>query len=260
ASSLYLAADANGYQCVLSDPGPSSPFVTIYAFINSETSATAVAFSLSVPAASGLYFLGDSSPYTVTGSSPTGALIQFGSCLTSQVMVMEMRYLRISSPTPCTRIVPGPHPQLGAYRIDCSLSEAPFEYAGLLYAGTEGCAGPIPATNPTPSNGSSDVSLTPSLSWDDAVQVCTGVLSTAGDPTPGTSAYLYFGTSPNPPDFGTVTKPHTVGPLQPGKKYYWRVENSATWPYVSSATWSFTTTSEVATRPTTWGAIKALYR
>jgi len=260
AASLYLAADENAYQCVLADPGPNFPIVTIYAFISDETSATAVAFALQVPVASGLTFIGDASPFTVTGQSPTGVLVQFGTCLTGRTLVMSMEYLRISAPTPCTMIVPGPHPQLGAYRTDCALAPAPFQYAGLLYAGEAGCAGPIAASNPSPADGASGVALTPALNWDDAIQVCTGLLSTIGDNVPGTSAYLYFGTSSDPPDLGTYTKSHTVGPLQPNTKYYWRVENSATWPYVTSATWSFTTTNDVATRPTTWGAIKALYR
>jgi hypothetical protein len=258
--SLYLAADQNAYQCVLADPGPNFPLVTIYTFLSSGTSATAVAFALSVTAASGLIFLGEDSPFTLTGSSPTGVLVQFGTCLTGRTLVMSMLYLRSSAPTPCTMIVPGPHPQLGAYRSDCSFAEAPFQYAGLLYAGAAGCAGPIAASNPSPADGATGVVLMPALNWDDAIQVCTGLLSTIGDDVPGTSAYLYFGTSSDPPDLGTYTKPHTVGPLQPGTKYYWQVENSATWPYVTSATWSFTTTNDVATRPSTWGAIKALYR
>jgi hypothetical protein len=185
AAALNLAADANALQCVLADPGPNNPLVWVYAFISYETSATAVAFALPVPAASGLTFLADASPFTVTGESPTGVLVQFGTCLTGKTMVMSTLYFRSSAPTPCTMIVPGPHPQLGAYRTDCSFAQAPFQYAGLLYAGTEGCAGPIPPSNPSPANGAADVALMPALNWDDDIQVCTGLLSTIGDGVPG---------------------------------------------------------------------------
>jgi hypothetical protein len=101
------------------------------------------------------------------------------------------------------------------------------------------------AKNIAPADGATNVPLTTALSWTSGY---TCFLSG--------STMIFFGTSPNPPQVSyDETSPYAVGPLQPGTKYYWRIADPGAGPV-----WSFTTTSIVATRQSTWGSVKALYR
>ncbi|HEX6791908.1 MAG TPA: hypothetical protein VF247_11410, partial [Candidatus Krumholzibacteria bacterium] len=72
---------------------------------------------------------------------------------------------------------------------------------------------------------------------------------------------LFFGTSPDPPElgYGTVS-PSPIGPLQPETTYYWRILARRFCLSGASPVWSFTTGKGVATKQSTWGGIKALYR
>jgi hypothetical protein len=95
-------------------------------------------------------------------------------------------------------------------------------------------------SNPSPADGATGVSTTPTLSW------------TGGDPDSGdTVTYdVYFGTSASPPLVSSdqVATNYAPGTLSAGTPYYWRIvarDNSGA--TASGPTWSFTTASSSAT-------------
>ena len=74
---------------------------------------------------------------------------------------------------------------------------------------------PAAVTNPGIPDGATNVTLTPTLSW-----------NAASDPNPGDVVvyYVYFGTSPNPPlAFSGSTTNWLPGQLQARTTYYWYV-------------------------------------
>ena len=99
-----------------------------------------------------------------------------------------------------------------------------------------------PPSAPTlsgPSNGLTNVSLSPTLSW----------ISVAG----ATSYSLYFGTSSNPPlvqNANTLITSYNTGTLSPNTTYYWRVVARNSVGSNSSSTYRFTTMAVPPARPT----------
>ncbi len=89
---------------------------------------------------------------------------------------------------------------------------------------------PTTPSNPTPSNGSTGISLTQTLSWTSS----------------GATKYdVYFGTSSSP---GKVSTNQTValynpGSLQEGKTYYWKIVAKNDYGSATGPVWSFTTLS-----------------
>jgi hypothetical protein len=94
----------------------------------------------------------------------------------------------------------------------------------------------VPApSNPSPANGSSGVSISPTLTW----SASTGA----------TSYDVYFGTSSTPSLVtNTASTSYTpTGPLVPGLTYYWMVvAKGSTGNANNSAIWSFITTNAIA--------------
>ncbi len=87
-----------------------------------------------------------------------------------------------------------------------------------------------PPSSPSPANGATGVSTSPTLSWS----------GSAG----ATSYDVYFGTSPTPPFLGnTATTSFSPGALSLGIAYYWMVVAKNSSGTNSSAVWSFTTTT-----------------
>ena len=59
------------------------------------------------------------------------------------------------------------------------------------------------------------------------------------------------------------TFPVDPGPLLPNTTYYWRawsINSYSIAPTAMSETFTFTTGGPVATQPSTWGRVKAMYR
>jgi subtilisin family serine protease len=118
-----------------------------------------------------------------------------------------------------------------------TINDGPGSSAGLNFVGTPTGGTnnpPYPPSNPTPPQGATGVSTTPTLSW------------TGGDPDPSnTVTYdVYFGTTPSPPlvTSNQAATSYTPGTLVASTTYYWRMvarDNLGT--TTSGPTWSFTT-------------------
>jgi hypothetical protein len=89
-------------------------------------------------------------------------------------------------------------------------------------------------TNPSPSNGATNVPTTPTLAW------------TGG--TGATSHDVYFGTASTPPlvQADTASNGYNPGTLNGGTTYYWRVVAKNTSGPTTSATWSFATATSAS--------------
>jgi hypothetical protein len=92
------------------------------------------------------------------------------------------------------------------------------------------------AANPNPGNGSSNVSVSPTLNW------------TAGDGA--TSHDVYFGTvSPGTSQGNQTAATFNPGTLSYGTTYYWRIDEVSNSGTTTGDVWSFTTTSGQASSP-----------
>src|SRR5690606_21248850 len=130
---------------------------------------------------------------------------------------------------PSTPLLPGTK---YFWRVE-SVTNAPlFARSTTRSFTTTGSSGPPPApSNPSPSNGASNVGTTPSLTW-------------AAGPA-GTTYNVAFGTSNPPPQVATgVTTPsYLPGALNTNTTYYWRVTAVSSGGSTSGTVWSFTTGS-----------------
>ena len=99
------------------------------------------------------------------------------------------------------------------------------------------CSTPGTPSSPSPSNGSTGVSSSPTLTW-------TGLNASSYD--------VYFGTSSNPPYVATtVTNSYSVSGLSPNATYYWKIvakDNCGS--STLGPVWSFTTILPVNTSVT----------
>ena len=234
---LKLAPDTDGNECEIADPGQNG-VVTVYVVARGFNGVAGFHFSAPIPTSSGLVHLSDQSAYFPIGSSQTAVDIDLGTCESGTFVVMQMQFLRANQGDPCTFYGAA----LGATYLDCSFGEFPAQVVGVMLNSDGTCT---QARQLGPADGATNGPVSPSLSWDPGF---TCFLSTG--------SVVYLGTSPNPPQVAvSVQSPYSIGPLQPGTKYYWKIADPGAGPV-----WSFTTTSNVAARSSTWGAIKALYR
>ncbi len=100
--------------------------------------------------------------------------------------------------------------------------------AGQTFTIEQESSPPGVPTNPSPSNGATGVTLTPTLSW------------TGG--SAATSYDVYFGTSSSPPLVVTNTTgtSYAPGTLDSDTTYYWQIVAQTSSGPISSAIWSFT--------------------
>jgi len=253
---LTLSAASDAYYCTVGNTG----VFTIYALflptshIDPVLNATTLSCSVGLTPGSGYVYLGSSSPYTVLGDPRSGCEVSLGSCATTGVVVMAFYLARTDVGTPCDAFQVKPHPSYGEIRYtDCqNLPHRAERVAGMVLDPQANCDLSSPPYHPFPADGATDVPTTVALEWSFDLPGC-------GDIS-GREDQLYFGTSPNPPWAEYVYSPHTVGPLQPGTTYYWKMFVRAYGYFGTSPVWHFTTAETIAVQPTTWGAIKALYR
>ena len=90
---------------------------------------------------------------------------------------------------------------------------------------------PKPATNPSPANSATDVSITADLSWS------AGKHATSHD--------LYFGTtSPGASQGNQTATTFDTGTMDYDETYYWRIDEIGTGGTTTGSVWSFSTESE----------------
>jgi hypothetical protein len=245
---LALSGNPEGTACDIADPGPLG-VATVYVLLRQNSGAAAVTFAAPVPPSSGLTHIADTSPYYIYGNSQSGISVGFGLCETSPtVLVMTMLFVRTSVGAPCTPYMASS----GSFYWDCA-ADYPIPSEGVVLNSDGTCSHVTLPSNPVPADGSTNVPLSTVLRWDNARYVCDGMLC-------GNDDEVYFGTTTDPPRLSQwVDGQASVGPLEPGTTYYWRARTGCPWSNLGPL-WSFTTTNEVATRRSTWGAIKALYR
>ncbi|MCP4230182.1 MAG: hypothetical protein GY771_08535 [bacterium] len=95
---------------------------------------------------------------------------------------------------------------------------------------------PSKASNPSPADGATDVSVEADLGWSG------GSLAFSGEA--GTYTYdLYFGTSTTPPlvASGLTSSTYDPGAMNNAVTYYWRVDTKSGGQTTTGDVWSFTT-------------------
>jgi len=266
-----FAADGYSVNSWCNLPTGSGSFYIVYnggPYANGDYKT--VRFAVSLPSAPELFILGAwvMGPGDVPVSTlQAGVTVQLGSCRSDAVTVARVDYFLPIHPAGCSLVKVVPDPSAPSGKIEFTRCDGELVYlnegtiAGNIGSSSSCSAQPAnPPSNPIPANGvigvDLDADLTALLHWPETVLGCF--------PLYGDGARLFFGTNPNPPlisDVGHTTFPYDVGHLQPATTYYWRVTYINTLGANGmSPTWSFTTTAPVATQPSTWGAIKALYR
>jgi hypothetical protein len=107
---IRLTSDWNyGYVCNVSS---GSNFAIVTAILE-YTSATGVAFAVSVDPASGYVLQSYGSTFDVTGDVTSGVDINFGRCIDYPVHVMQFVLVRASAGEPCSYFSLAPHPAYG---------------------------------------------------------------------------------------------------------------------------------------------------
>ncbi len=241
----------------IADPGPGGS-VTVYVLLSFTTGASKVSFSAPVPVYAGLQWVGDTvqAGFTVVGDSQTRADVSFSPCMSGSIVVMEMHFIRVGNAESCVPYSIQP----GSLVFDCSLSnQSSGDYSWNIALNSVNNCNSVPYRHPYPSDGATNVPLSTVLNWDDLTYFSCVDPIAAVIRSPSASGLVYFGATSPPPYDAAATYYHGVGPLQPGTTYYWQIAQEQG-RFVASPLWSFTTASLLATRPSTWGAIKALYR
>jgi hypothetical protein len=254
---LLLSTYPDAFYCSLG-PGDYTP--TIYViWSNWSGAAKSVAFGAALSPNSGysIAYYG-SSTYTLTGDPASGFVVDFGSCHQGSAVLMQFVLVPTSPNSICPSFQLTPHPSYGGIRYagcDGILRRAERSTGMLLAPLSPGGTCPVSSVpyDPYPTNGATNVSVSMSLEWSFDEPQCGDISGREDD--------VYFGTTPTPPFLEIWgDEPYPLKPLQPSTTYYWQVRTRAYGLFGVSPVWSFTTTATVATRPTTWGAVKALYR
>jgi len=256
---LAVMGDAEGTTCNAGGPG----LVHVYVLHGGTSGTKGSRFSMPIPECmNGTIYLGEYTSYDAVGNSQSGVTVDYGSCLTSDVLVLGVTLFLSDSTEDCCFYVPHPHPGSGSRKaevFDCSMNPFDVRAFPVVVNATPECAcggcgmiRPI-ASNPFPPDNESDVPLNVLLTWD-----------TYDPESVPTEHTMFFGTDPDPPEIQGLFTAYSFdpGPLEPSTTYNWRV---GIWWHCGGALtkgpiWQFTTTSDVPAQRHTWGSIKALYR
>lgn len=250
----YLAVyqDEAAGSCEFTPSGPGYAYVVL----NHSLPAQQLTFTAPRPSfIGGILF--ETSAFATTGDSQTGITVDLGLCMSPPVTVLSIYHLGAGSIEGCATWPVGEEFAYEYEFVDCNGETRQGRSA--VYAGPtiEGfcCPGDLVLTpyDPYPPDGATGVPTNVILSW------------TLPDQVGG--EWVYFTDEPYPPgiwcsirdDYFTTWEPEG---LQPNTTYYWMVglEWNSCYSGVRSDFWSFTTgEGPVATRPATWGRVKALY-
>ena len=202
----------------------------------------------------------------------SGVTVALESCRSDRVVVARMAIFVLEEDPGCCplRVVPDSGIPSGMIEFTRCDDEVVRLFEGTIGGniGNPGtpCTGgtwTLPS-NPYPRDGAVDVALDTDVAaivhWPPIVLGCF--------PLFGEMVRVFFGTDPNPPEISVdlfATVAFNPGPLQPNTTYYWKIIYQNTLGSGSQlpgepAIWSFTTTGAVATKSSTWGAVKAMYR
>ena len=250
---LLLSRYPDSFYCELA---PNNPVATIYVILsNWSGEAKGLAFGAALSPNSGYAAFYSGSSFNVSGDMDSGFIVDLGSCFQGSATVMEFVVIQGSASGACPTFQLTPHPSYGGVRyFDCgNVPRRAERSTGMRLNSTGTCEVASAPYDPFPADGATKVPASISLEWSFDEPQC-------GDIS-GREDTIYFGTVPNPPFLDIWgDEPYPLQSLQPATTYYWKVRTRAYGLFGTSPVWSFTTSSAVATKRTTWGAIKALYR
>jgi hypothetical protein len=271
-SIMLFSAPAQGQHLGIYDgPGSSNPLIydnggtiEVYVVATLASEMNSVDFMLDITECPGLTLVDVSYNGLAIGSYDTGVSVSFIGCRPLPYVVATLTFVSTGI-SDCCLLWLRPHPGAASGRVegrDCggNVVEYGTSNGAIAPVGSQGaCAAPTVPENPYPPDGAVDQPLNLTLSWETEAPLGSG-LGIFGQ-------MLFLGTDPDPPlyptDWPYIEPPYDVGPLQPNTTYYWKIEAFAgDWEgaYTVGPVWQFTTADPVATEPSTWGRIKALYR
>lgn len=240
-----------------------SGIVVACVVVDSYQGLSSISFRMILPDCAGLTLLDASiSPSCIaTGSFEEGVVVNLVGCVDGPRVVARLTFASTGVAECCPLLLlPYPDAEYFTQGADCEMSTVPIEVVGGVIA-PEGsdlsCGAPTVPANPVPPDGAVDQPHDVALEWESYAPVGTG-LGEYGN-------IVYFGTDPDPPRHSPqlpwAEPPYPVGNLSPNTTYYWRVVSVVTdYGSTTGPVWQFTTGNGVATKQTTWGSIKALYR
>jgi hypothetical protein len=223
---------------------------------------------LTIPDVPGVTVVNESWGVSFTGDHASGVELDMGSCVGpfNQFAPVVIGYMDVewAGPANCTTWQANANAEVQ----DCNGMWRPVHEMMHQIAVTSGCGacpwqfcfGPLPAYDPEPANGATNVPLDVLIKWKYTHEPYWDVsyvrISTQPDCTSGGSFWLRdkyeFA-----PDF-----------LEPGRTYYWQPSFGSGYDGGCQDTggttlgpiYSFTVEGVLAVEPTTWGRVKALYR
>ncbi len=263
---IGIYADPQGLDCTLDLP-PGSEATRVYVVLK-YAQYEGVQFAAPIPSCTPFAIAGWSTPpgFFALGDPESGIQVAFGGCITGDVVVMRIDLVLTGNPTgDCCAFrlapYPGAIPPNGKVKVevaDCFGRIRLATTSAVWLAGNDvACAQMLPPSDPSPSDGATEVPL-------DAVLTCKVhpveefmcAMMLGSD-----WANVYFGTSPDPPLVGNGGPiPYRPRSMAPATTYYWKVYYNYWGVGRSSPIWSFTTASSTPVESSTWGRIKALYR
>lgn len=118
---IGLYADAGGVNCTLSDNGGGS--VTVYVIHHAASGATGSQWRIAASDGFGMTYLDESMSVMAMGTTQSGVMTSYGSCLNSQILLGTITYVSHGSSAPCSylQVIPDPNAGSGTIEVtDCS--------------------------------------------------------------------------------------------------------------------------------------------
>jgi hypothetical protein len=253
---------------IYSDPGATDchiqletdPWTSLFVFIeNSPVDLIHIRFSAPKPACfPGTWLFDNMSTFLASGTTQIGIDVSFGQCLSTPIHVLNIVYMPTGpAPERCCVYPVLAHPDAVSGEIeliDCLVNTV--NATGRIATLGDDCEVMQPSHDPSPPDSATGVGVDTPLTWDFELPVyCDAPL--------GINPFfnVYFGTTPDPPLVASMLEAQSFdpGPLQAQTMYHWKVLAFNGLGSAMGPLWTFTTEAPVANKPSTWGAIKALF-